>query len=65
LDLSGVVGNLTVGCDADFIVLNPAATPLLARRTAAADSLEEQLFAMMVLGDDRLIERVVVNGQTP
>jgi len=46
-------------------VLNPAATPLLARRTAAADSLEEQLFAMMVLGDDRLIERVVVNGQTP
>ena len=65
LDLGGVVGNLTVGCDADFVVLNPAATPLLARRTAAADSLEEQLFAMMVLGDDRLIERVVVNGQTP
>jgi guanine deaminase len=63
LDLGGVVGNLAVGCEADFVVLNPAATPLLARRTAAADSLQEQLFAMIVLGDDRLIERVVVNGR--
>jgi len=25
--------------------------------------LQEQLFAMIVLGDDRLIERVVVNGR--
>ena len=62
LDLNGVIGNLNVGCDADFIVLNPQATPLLSRRIAAADSLQEQLFAMVVLGDDRLVERVVVNG---
>ena len=62
LDLGGVVGNLAVGCEADFVVLNPAATPLLARRTAAADSLQEQLFAMIVLGDDRLVDTVVVNG---
>lgn len=64
LDLGGVVGNLAVGCEADFVVLNPSATPLLARRTAAADSLEEQLFAMIVLGDDRLVDSVVVNGST-
>ncbi len=63
LGLSGVVGNLAVGCDADFLVLNPASTPLMARRTAAAESLQEQLFAMIVLGDDRLVERVVVNGR--
>jgi guanine deaminase len=63
LDLNGVVGNLAVGCDADFVVLNPASTPLMARRTFAAESLQEQLFAMIVLGDDRLIERVVVNGR--
>ncbi|NBS76183.1 MAG: guanine deaminase [Betaproteobacteria bacterium] len=62
LGLGGVVGNLAEGCDADFVVLNPAATPLLARRTSAAESLQAQLFAMIVLGDDRLIERVVVNG---
>jgi guanine deaminase len=54
---------LAVGCEADFVVLNPQATPLLARRTAAADSLDEQLFAMIVLGDDRLVDNVVVNGR--
>ena len=63
LGLGGMVGNLAVGCDADFVVLNPASTPLMARRTFAAESLQEQLFAMIVLGDDRLIERVVINGR--
>ena len=63
LGLEGSIGNLQPGCEADCIVLNPQATPLLARRTAQADSLEELLFAMIVLGDDRLIERVMVNGQ--
>jgi guanine deaminase len=43
------------------VVLNPAATPLLARKTAQAGSLDELLFAMIVLGDDRLIERTVVS----
>ena len=62
LGLDGVIGNLQPGCEADFIVLNPAATPLLARKTARASNLDELLFAMVVLGDDRLIERTVVAG---
>ena len=57
LGLQGVVGNLQSGCDADFVVLNPQATPLLARRTARAASLPELLFALIVLGDDRVIEQ--------
>jgi guanine deaminase len=57
LGLDGVVGNLTPGHEADFVVLNPTATPLLARKTAQADSLDELLFALIVLGDDRVIER--------
>jgi guanine deaminase len=61
LGLGGVVGNLQPGCEADFVVLNPAATPLLARKTALAASLDELLFTMIVLGDDRLIERTVVS----
>lgn len=60
LGLEGVVGNLAVGCEADFVVINPAATPLLARRTAAARSLDEWLFALIILGDDRAIEQVNV-----
>ncbi len=62
LDLGGVVGNLQPGHEADFIVLNPAATPLLARRTAQAQSLDELLFAMIVLGDDRLVEKTIISG---
>jgi len=60
LGLDGVVGNLQVGCEADFVVLQPRCTPLLARRTDAARDLDELLFAMIVLGDDRLVERTVI-----
>ena len=60
LGLDGVVGNLQPGCEADFVVINPQATPLLARKTAQAQSLDELLFSMIVLGDDRLIERTVI-----
>ena len=62
LGLGGVVGNLQLGHEADFIVLNPAATPLLARRTGQAQTLDELLFAMIVLGDDRLVEKTVISG---
>ena len=61
LGLDGVVGNLQPGCEADFVVLNPQATPLLARRSAQAGNLDELLFTMIVLGDDRLIERTVIS----
>lgn len=61
LGLDGVVGNLLPGCEADFLVLNPQATPLLARKTAQAGSLDELLFALIVLGDDRVIERTVIS----
>jgi guanine deaminase len=62
LGLAGVVGNLQPGCEADFVVLDPAATPLLARKTAQAASLDELLFSLIVLGDDRVIERAVIAG---
>ena len=55
------VGNLQPGCEADFVVLNPKATPLLARRTAQAASLDELLFALIVMGDDRTVEQTVIS----
>jgi guanine deaminase len=61
LGLAGVVGNLLPGCEADFVVINPQATPLLARKTAQAASLDELLFALIVLGDDRVIERTKIS----
>lgn len=62
LGLAGTVGNLQPGAEADFLVLNPSATPLLARKTARAQTLEEWLFAMIVLGDERVVERTVYAG---
>ncbi len=63
LGLPGTVGNLLPGCEADFVVIDPRATPLLARRSAQAETLAEWLFASIVLGDDRLIAHTVVQGQ--
>ncbi len=65
LGLSGVVGNLLPGCEADFVILNPKATALLARKTARAGSLDELLFALIVLGDDRVIEKTVISQALP
>ena len=62
LGLEGVVGNLQPGNEADFVVLDPTATPLLARKTSQARSLDELLFALIVLGDDRVVLRTVVAG---
>ena len=59
LGLDGVIGTLQTGTEADFVVLNPQATHLLARKTARANHLEELLFALIVLGDDRLVQQVV------
>jgi guanine deaminase len=58
LGLDGVVGNLQPGCEADFLVLDPHATPLLSRKVAHARDLDELLFSLIVLGDDRVVERV-------
>ncbi|MGZ5196203.1 MAG: guanine deaminase [Ramlibacter sp.] len=59
----GAIGNLQPGFEADFVVLDPKAMPLLARKTANAASLDELLFALIVLGDDRVIERTHIAGQ--
>lgn len=63
LGLGDRVGNLAPGFEADLIALDPSATPLLARRTAQADSLEEWLFAMIILADDRAVRRMVIDGR--
>jgi len=55
MQLEGTIGNFVVGAEADFIVLDLAATPLLGRRTSRIESLEELLFALALLGDDRAV----------
>lgn len=63
LGLADRIGNFAPGKEADFVVLDPAATPLLARRTALAATIEETLFALMTLGDDRAVHATYVLGE--
>jgi len=62
LGLGDRIGNLAPGKEADFLVLDPAATPLLARRLVRCGSLEERLFVLSVLGDDRVVEHAYLAG---
>jgi guanine deaminase len=63
LDLDSRIGSFATGREADFVVLDPAATPLLARRTAAAGDIAETLFLLMTLGDDRAVARTYLMGR--
>jgi guanine deaminase len=63
LHIDGRVGNLAPGKEADFVVLDLAATPLLARRTSGTRTLAETLFVLAVLADDRAVERTYLMGR--
>ena len=57
------VGNFAVGKEADFVVLDLAPTALMQLRMEQAKTLEERLFALMMLGDDRCIQATHVMGR--
>jgi guanine deaminase len=63
LELADKVGTLKPHSEADFVVLDPQATPLLARRCERTGSLEELLFAFALLGDDRAVAATYSAGQ--
>jgi guanine deaminase len=57
------IGNFTVGKEADFVVLDLQATALMEKRMQNSESLEDKLFALMMLGDDRCIQATHVMGK--
>jgi guanine deaminase len=62
LRLEDKIGNLQPGSEADFVVLDFNATPLLSYRMKQATSIEEQLFVLMTLGDDRTVSETYSAG---
>jgi guanine deaminase len=62
LHLEHKLGNFEVGKEADFVVLDLHSTPLMKRRMAVSDSIQDTLFALMMLGDDRAVQATFVMG---
>ena len=62
LSLANRIGTLEPGTDADFIVLNMAATPAMAVKAEVVNSLAEELFLLQTMGDDRAIVETYVAG---
>jgi guanine deaminase len=63
LRLADEVGSLDPGKWADIVVIDPRATEVLASRQELSQSLEDMLFALAILGDDRAIRATYVAGK--
>ncbi len=63
LYLEGRIGNFEAGKEADFVVLDYEGSSLTSRRCAAAQTIEEKLFALMTLADDRHVAATYLMGR--
>lgn len=68
LSLDHLLGSFDPGKEADFIVLNPQGTPLLALRnpeptTPTLEALADLVFSLVIMGDDRAIAATYIMGQ--
>lgn len=63
LRLEDKIGTLKPGTEADVIVLNLDGTPLIQRRMEEAHSIEDRLFVLMILGDDRCVDATYISGE--
>ncbi len=57
------IGNIAVGHEADFTILNLASTPAIAQASQRAETIWQQIFPTIMLGDDRAIRATWVNGR--
>jgi len=62
LHLDKYIGNFEVGKEADFLMLDPNATDLSSRRTGLSETIEDELFVMMTIGDERTVVATYVEG---
>ncbi|MCB1461687.1 MAG: guanine deaminase [Nitratireductor sp.] len=63
MHLDHEIGSLAPGRTADLVVLDPEATPIMAERHALSNSLHDELFALMIMGDDRAVAETYIAGK--
>jgi guanine deaminase len=68
LYLDDRLGSFDPGKEADFVVLNPRSTPLMAFRNpeklpTSVEELADQVFSLVIMGDDRAVEATYILGE--
>ena len=63
LGMDHAIGNLAAGNEADIAVLDLHSTPAIAQRASRADDVWEEIFPTIMMGDERAIHSVWVNGK--
>lgn len=63
IGMAGKIGTLNKGAEADFIVLDKAATPAMKLRSETIETLSEELFLLQTMGDDRSVLATYVAGK--
>ncbi len=62
MGMDNVIGSLRPGNEADIVVVDLASTPAISQRSRRAGDIWEALFPTIMMGDDRAIKSVWVNG---
>lgn len=62
LGLENKIGTLDAGSEADVVVLDSRATPAMELRMDRAETLDEELFTLQIMGDDRAIAQTYIAG---
>lgn len=63
LGLDHEIGSLAPGRVADMVLLDPRATDVLAARDDLSETLADRLFALAILGDERVIAETFIAGR--
>lgn len=63
LHMEGEIGRLDVGASADICILDLSSTPLIAQRSARAETPWDALFPTIMMGDDRAVKATWVAGK--
>ncbi|HCB54069.1 MAG TPA: guanine deaminase, partial [Rhodobacter sp.] len=57
------IGNIALGLEADFVVLDLASTPAIAQASARASDIWSAVFPTIMMGDDRAVQDVWIAGK--